>query len=71
MNLNNFQNHHVSNHRGKKNLVLSGWGDDSILSEVSVNPYYDPEVYQSYSHQTRQNLVLLQMNCLSYVLLRQ
>ncbi|CAL5379861.1 unnamed protein product [Camellia sinensis] len=31
----------VSNHRGKKNLVLSGWGDESILFEDSINPYYD------------------------------
>ncbi|KAI7990901.1 hypothetical protein LOK49_LG12G02847 [Camellia lanceoleosa] len=36
------QNDPVSNHRGKKNLVLSGWGDESILSEDFINPYYIP-----------------------------
>ncbi|KAL7228602.1 hypothetical protein ACSBR2_007333 [Camellia fascicularis] len=33
----------VSNHRGKKNLVLCGWGDESILSEDFINPYYIPK----------------------------
>ncbi|KAL9691241.1 hypothetical protein QQ045_011660 [Rhodiola kirilowii] len=63
------QNHLVSNHRGKKNLVLSAWGDDSVLSEVSVNPYYDPEVYQSYSQQTQQNLKNLNEDVIDYDLL--
>lgn len=48
----------VNNRRGKKNLVLSGWGDDSLLSEETVNPYYVPDSYQSYKEQTRQNLVI-------------
>lgn len=47
----------VNNRRGKKNLVLSAWGDDSMLSEEYINPYYVPDNYQSYSEQTRQNLV--------------
>lgn len=47
----------VNSRRGKKNLVLSAWGDDSILSEEYVNPYYVPDNYQSYSEQARQNLV--------------
>lgn len=47
----------VNNRRGKKNLVLSAWGDDSLLSEEYVNPNYVPENYQSYSEQTQQNLV--------------
>lgn len=47
----------VNNRRGKKNLVMSAWGDDSMLSEEYVNPYYVPDDYQSYSEQTRQNLV--------------
>ncbi|KAI7990899.1 hypothetical protein LOK49_LG12G02841 [Camellia lanceoleosa] len=36
------KNDPVSNYRGKKNLVLSGWGDESILSEDFINPYYIP-----------------------------
>ena len=51
------QNDPISNHRGKKNLVLSAWGDESLLSEDSINPYYIPSIYQAYSDQTRQNLV--------------
>lgn len=47
----------VNNRRGKKNLVMSAWGDDSMLSDEYVNPYYVPDDYQSYSEQTRQNLV--------------
>lgn len=47
----------VNNRRGKKNLVLSAWGDDSLLSEENINPYYVPDSYQSYKEQTRQNLV--------------
>lgn len=45
----------VDNHRGKKNLVLSAWGDESVLSE-DVNPYYVPSNYQAYGERTRQNL---------------
>uniref|UniRef100_A0A7N0SWU3 RNA helicase n=1 Tax=Kalanchoe fedtschenkoi TaxID=63787 RepID=A0A7N0SWU3_KALFE len=63
------QNHLVSDHRGKKNLVLSGWGDDSVLSEVSVNPYYDPERYQSFSQQTQHNLKNLNEDVIDYDLL--
>lgn len=47
----------VTNHRGKKNLVLSGWGDEALLYEDSINPYYEPSFYGTYSEQTRQNLV--------------
>ena len=47
----------VNNRRGKKNLVLSAWGDDSLLSEEYVNPYYVADSYHSYSEQTQQNLV--------------
>ncbi|XP_031390935.1 DExH-box ATP-dependent RNA helicase DExH7, chloroplastic [Punica granatum] len=46
----------VDNRRGKKNLVLSGWGDDSLLSEDCVNPYYESSSYQPYSEQTQLNL---------------
>ncbi|RWW20684.1 hypothetical protein GW17_00015196 [Ensete ventricosum] len=46
----------VDNHRGKKNIVLSSWGDESLLSEDYVNPHYIPNGYASYSDRTRQNL---------------
>lgn len=52
-----FQRGPVDNRRGKKNLVLSGWGDDSLLSEDSVNPYYMSSSYESFNEQTQQNLV--------------
>lgn len=47
----------MDNHRGKKNLVLSSWGDESVLFEDYVNPCYIPDFFESYSEQTRQNLV--------------
>lgn len=46
----------VNNRRGKKNLVLSSWGDESVLSEDYVNPHYTSDCYQSYSERTNQNL---------------
>lgn len=49
----------MDNHRGKKNLVMSSWGDESLLYEGYVNPYYFPEHYQSYSERTQQSLVSL------------
>lgn len=52
-----FQSGPVTNSRGKKNLVLSGWGDESLLSEQYINPYFVSSNYQSYSEQTQQNLV--------------
>ncbi|KAL7205791.1 hypothetical protein ACSBR2_018665 [Camellia fascicularis] len=63
------KNDPVSNHRGKKNLVLSGWGDESILSEDSINPYYIPSTYQTYSDQTRKNLRRLNEDVIDYDLL--
>lgn len=47
----------MDNHRGKKNLVLSQWGDEYLLSEENVNPHYVASCYQSYSERTRENLV--------------
>lgn len=47
----------MDNHRGKKNLVLSAWGDDAVLSEHDINPHYDPSSYQTYNERTRNNLV--------------
>ncbi|XP_057466071.1 DExH-box ATP-dependent RNA helicase DExH7, chloroplastic-like isoform X1 [Actinidia eriantha] len=63
------KNDPVSNHRGKKNLVLSAWGDESLLSEDSINPYYIPSIYQAYSDQTRQNLRRLNEDVIDYDLL--
>ncbi|KAL5566445.1 hypothetical protein UlMin_029609, partial [Ulmus minor] len=59
----------VNNRRGKKNLVLSGWGDETLLSEEYVNPYYVPDNYQSYGEQTRLNLRRLNEDVIDYDLL--
>ncbi|KAL0384606.1 UNVERIFIED_CONTAM: DExH-box ATP-dependent RNA helicase DExH7, chloroplastic [Sesamum radiatum] len=59
----------VGNRRGKKNLVLSGWGDESLLSEEIINPYYNKSDYLSYSEQTRQNLRRLNEDIIDYDLL--
>ncbi|XP_022027581.1 DExH-box ATP-dependent RNA helicase DExH7, chloroplastic isoform X2 [Helianthus annuus] len=59
----------VDNHRGKKNLVLSAWGDESVLSKGYSNPYYVPENYQTYSEQTQQNLKKLNEDVIDYDLL--
>ncbi|CAK9165419.1 unnamed protein product [Ilex paraguariensis] len=59
----------VNNRRGMKNLVLSAWGDESLLSEDSINPYYNPDNYQSYSEQTRLNLKRLSEDIIDYDLL--
>ncbi|CAH9121887.1 unnamed protein product [Cuscuta epithymum] len=59
----------VGNHRGKKNLVLSAWGDESLLSDDCVNPYYNPISYQTYSEQTRQNLKRMNEDVIDYDLL--
>ncbi|KAI3755191.1 hypothetical protein L1987_54986 [Smallanthus sonchifolius] len=59
----------VDNHRGKKNLVLSAWGDESVLSKGYSNPYYVPENYQTYSEQTQKNLKMLNEDVIDYDLL--
>ncbi|XP_031248970.1 DExH-box ATP-dependent RNA helicase DExH7, chloroplastic-like [Pistacia vera] len=59
----------VNNHRGKKNLVLSAWGDDSMLSEEYINSYYIPSSYQSFGEQTQQNLKRLNEDVIDYDLL--
>ncbi|KAK4438352.1 DExH-box ATP-dependent RNA helicase DExH7, chloroplastic [Sesamum alatum] len=56
----------VGNRRGKKNLVLSGWGDESLLSEEIINPYYNKSDYLSYSEQTRHNLRRLNEDIIDY-----
>ncbi|KAL2339337.1 hypothetical protein Fmac_013783 [Flemingia macrophylla] len=59
----------VTNNRGKKNLVLSAWGDESLLSEEHVNPYFVPSYYQLYSEQTQQNMKRLNEDVIDYDLL--
>uniref|UniRef100_A0A804JHY1 RNA helicase n=1 Tax=Musa acuminata subsp. malaccensis TaxID=214687 RepID=A0A804JHY1_MUSAM len=59
----------VDNHRGKKNIVLSSWGDESLLSEDYVNPHYIPDQYASYSDRTRQNLKRLNEDVIDFDLL--
>lgn len=59
----------VGHHRGKRNLVLSAWGDETLLSEDLINPYYVPTHYQSYSEETQQNLRKLNEDIIDYDLL--
>ncbi|XP_027113217.2 DExH-box ATP-dependent RNA helicase DExH7, chloroplastic-like isoform X1 [Coffea arabica] len=59
----------VGHHRGKRNLVLSAWGDETLLSEDLINPYYVPIHYQSHSEQTQQNLRKLNEDIIDYDLL--
>ncbi|KAL6963253.1 RNA helicase, partial [Sarracenia purpurea var. burkii] len=59
-------NDHVTNRRGKKNLILSAWGDESLLSEDCINPYYIESTYQEYRDQTRQNLRRLNEDVIDY-----
>ncbi|KAF7842782.1 DExH-box ATP-dependent RNA helicase DExH7, chloroplastic isoform X1 [Senna tora] len=64
-----FQRGPVTNSRGKKNLVISGWGDESLLSEQQINPYFVGSNYQSHSEQTQQNLKRLNEDVIDYDLL--
>ncbi|KAG8082023.1 hypothetical protein GUJ93_ZPchr0014g47055 [Zizania palustris] len=59
----------VNNRRGKKNLVLSSWGDESVFSEDYVNPHYTSDCYQSYSERTNQNLKRLNEDVIDFDLL--
>ncbi|KAI9107308.1 hypothetical protein K1719_021696 [Acacia pycnantha] len=59
----------VTNSRGKKNLVLSAWGDESLLSEQQINPCFISTNYESYSEQTQQNLKRLNEDVIDYDLL--
>ncbi|KAG2302509.1 hypothetical protein Bca52824_031160 [Brassica carinata] len=61
----------VNDRRGKKNLVLAGWGDDYLLSEDCLNPYYVSSNYNSYSDQTQQNLKRLNEDAIDYELLEE
>ncbi|KAL2904576.1 DExH-box ATP-dependent RNA helicase DExH7 chloroplastic [Bienertia sinuspersici] len=59
----------VDNRRGEKNLVLSSMGDETLLSEESMNPQYSHSAYQFYSEQTRMNLKKLNEDVIDYDLL--
>lgn len=59
----------MNNSRGKRNLVLSAWGDESLLSEECINLNYVPSTYESYSEQTRNNLKRLNEDVIDYDLL--
>ncbi|KMZ65415.1 putative ATP-dependent RNA helicase DHX36 [Zostera marina] len=59
----------IDNHRGKKNLVLSAWGDESLLHQDYINPYYVADVYEAYSKKTCQNLKFLNEDIIDYDLL--
>ncbi|XP_038878021.1 DExH-box ATP-dependent RNA helicase DExH7, chloroplastic isoform X2 [Benincasa hispida] len=59
----------VNSRRGKKNLILSGWGDDALLSEACTNPHYNSDCYQSYSELTHKNLERLNEHVIDYDLL--
>ncbi|KAH9625552.1 hypothetical protein KSS87_023449, partial [Heliosperma pusillum] len=59
----------INNRRGKKNLVLSSMGDETLLSEECTNPHYNPSLYQSYHEQTRHNLMKLNEDVIDYDLL--
>uniref|UniRef100_A0A1J3CC48 RNA helicase n=1 Tax=Noccaea caerulescens TaxID=107243 RepID=A0A1J3CC48_NOCCA len=61
----------VNDRRGKKNLVLAGWGDDYLLSEDCLNPFYVSNNYNSYSDQTQQNLKRLNEDAIDYELLEE
>ncbi|PNY04335.1 ATP-dependent RNA helicase dhx29-like protein [Trifolium pratense] len=65
----NLQRAHVTNNRGKKNLVLSAWGDESVLSEELFNPYFDLSYYQSYSEQAQKNLKRVNEDVIDYDLI--
>ncbi|CAD6263671.1 unnamed protein product [Miscanthus lutarioriparius] len=59
----------VNNRRGKRNLVLSSWGDESTLSEGYINPHYISDYYKSYNERTNQNLKRLNEDVIDFDLL--
>ncbi|KAL1204479.1 DExH-box ATP-dependent RNA helicase DExH7 [Cardamine amara subsp. amara] len=61
----------VNDRRGKKNLVLAGWGDDYLLTEDCLNPFYVSSSYNSYSDQTQKNLKRLNEDTIDYELLEE
>ncbi|KAI5414337.1 hypothetical protein KIW84_040007 [Lathyrus oleraceus] len=65
----NLQRASVTNSRGKKNLVLSAWGDESLLSEEHCNPHFVPSYYQSFSEQAQKNLKKVNEDVIDYDLI--
>ena len=48
--------------------VQAGWGDD-VKDAAAPNPFYDPDLYQSYSASTRKNLARVDENRIDFDLL--
>ncbi|KAG7585353.1 Helicase C-terminal [Arabidopsis thaliana x Arabidopsis arenosa] len=61
----------VNVRRGKKNLMLAGWGDSYLVSEDGLNSSYDSSNYESYSDHTRKNLKRLNEDIIDYELLEE
>ncbi|KAK8952511.1 putative pre-mRNA-splicing factor ATP-dependent RNA helicase [Platanthera zijinensis] len=59
----------METHRGKKNLVMPSWGDETLLFEDYVNPYYISDLYHSYSERTQQNLKSMNEDVIDFDLL--
>lgn len=59
----------VDNHRGKRNLTMSSWGDETLLYEDYINPHYVSEHYQSFSERTQLNLKSLNEDMIDFDLL--
>ncbi|CAA7028264.1 unnamed protein product [Microthlaspi erraticum] len=57
--------------RGKKNLMLAGWGDNELVSEDCVNSSYVSSNYECYSDRTKENLKRLNENVTDYELLEE
>ncbi|KFK40919.1 hypothetical protein AALP_AA2G060200 [Arabis alpina] len=57
--------------KGKKNLMLAGWGDNYLVSEDCLNSSYVPSKYESYSDRTRENLERLNEDIIDYELLEE
>ncbi|KAG7588375.1 Helicase superfamily 1/2 ATP-binding domain [Arabidopsis suecica] len=61
----------VNVRRGKKNLMLAGWGDSYLVSEDGLNSSYDSSNYESYSDHTRKNLKRSNEDIIDYELLEE
>ncbi|VVA94125.1 unnamed protein product [Arabis nemorensis] len=57
--------------RGKKNLMLAGWGDNYLVSEDCLNSSYVSSSYENYCGRTRKNLERLNENVIDYELLEE
>ncbi|KAG0494394.1 hypothetical protein HPP92_005388 [Vanilla planifolia] len=59
----------VDKRKAKRDLVISSWGDDTLLSEGYVNPHYVHDRYQSYNERTQLNLKSLNEEIIDFDLL--